>query len=457
MQDGDNPIASGAASAKPVTPNTGSNPTMAEIAAAGRGTNFKFNASEIGFKKAAQAPTSASEPKPMPAAPTQALADAPAQPEQAMVNEAKLVVEPDAAAPAPAPELEPAAQLEQAESFGGVYPDSAAQETPQDLPELSENAKPIETSSFSYPENEPSDDGIVFKDVDANSDDDLSEPLENNLLEDLPEGATIITAPAEPAAPAPMTPATAKEAPKSKSKTGLIVGIIVVLVLAGGAAAFFALGKNNTVAANTETIEEQQEEEVAEKPKAKRLRNLADEEKKEKEEEKAESEDGEEETEQQEAAEEDTAKYIELKAANVKVRIPDDENFFDYRVVGNKVYLWAATAKTNESAAEEGVEGSEESEESEIPAFADRSENINGMAVLRWDPVMDSDAGTQVFYKEKIDTKLSYYFSYKGSEVKFSGEDFEQGIWETDSGMYLSDWFHDASHYVDLDAVEIEQ
>ena len=51
MQDGENPIASGAASANPAKPNAGSRPTMAEIAAAGRSSSFKFSASDIGFKK----------------------------------------------------------------------------------------------------------------------------------------------------------------------------------------------------------------------------------------------------------------------------------------------------------------------------------------------------------------------------------------------------------------------
>lgn len=147
---------------------------------------------------------------------------------------------------------------------------------------------------------------------------------------------------------------------------------------------------------------------------------------------------------------------IDISEANTRIKIPMNGNFIDYRKVGNKITFWAATkrddknfeVRAEDNCATSGDEAAAtncEAQLPEAPEFADKMLNTKGMATITWWRAANPDSGITVFESSP------WYIMYStGSQSTYSTDE-QNGIWESESTMYLYDLLTNPEIYSQID------
>ncbi len=262
-----------------------------------------------------------------------------------------------------------------------------------------------------------------------------TESLETPILDNIPineKGPELLNS-TRPAAPA-----------KRSVGPAIIVFICIIGILVVGIVILIAMGVAKRAAPVVEEAVEAVEEKVEEETTGRHI-TLP---KKKKAEDEEQTETSQEETPVE--TPEDTAIYINLDTPGVRIRMPETENYVNYRVIGDTVYFWAATKRDGvDFSAQTNCENNEQSAEQEencaaepsIPEFADRFSNTGGMAAVRFWLVEDSDYGQTVYNNGE------YYFLYQPNMNGPYSRDEENGAWESESLAFLFDWLTDSANY----------
>jgi len=270
-----------------------------------------------------------------------------------------------------------------------------------------------------------------------------TENLETPILDNIPineKGPDLLNS-TRPSAP-----------PKRSVSPAIIIFICVIGILVVGVILLVTMHLASKAAPAVEEVVEKVEEKVEEEASE---RHITLPKKKKTEEKTGEEEETDEEQPAAEEQPEDTSVYIELPTPQVRIKLPETENYIDYRIIGDKVFFWAATKR-------DGVEFTEPTnctnaedenclQESTIPEFADRSMNTDGMAFIQWWPMENSDYDTEAYRNGRW---ILYYSTHKPGEMpKAYSTDPDQAQWENESLMFLADFLANQDNY---SAIETE-